>query len=77
MKMLKKRKPNDANKDEGPFAKSDRWLKRQKASKDTETSKKAKSNESSKGTFISQPKSTGKSALAEEPVFDSRDIQEP
>ncbi|GJZ26125.1 reverse transcriptase domain-containing protein [Tanacetum coccineum] len=47
---LKKRKLDDANKDEGPSAGSDRGLKRQKTSKDTEPSKKAKSTETSKGT---------------------------
>ncbi|GKF85588.1 hypothetical protein Tco_0253415 [Tanacetum coccineum] len=35
---LKKRKLDDANKDEGPSAGSDRGLKRQKTSKDTEPS---------------------------------------
>ncbi|GJU88357.1 hypothetical protein Tco_1300780 [Tanacetum coccineum] len=39
---LKKRKPDDADKYEGPSARSDRGLKRQKTSKDTEQSKKAK-----------------------------------
>nr|GFA02523.1 hypothetical protein [Tanacetum cinerariifolium] len=38
---LKKQKPDDTDKDKGPFAGSDRWLKRQKTSKDTEQSKKA------------------------------------
>ncbi|GKD85928.1 hypothetical protein Tco_1357082, partial [Tanacetum coccineum] len=59
---LKKRKQDDTDKDEGPSAGSDRGLKRQKTSKDTEPSKKSKSTESSKGTSKSQPKSTGKSA---------------
>ncbi|GJS18747.1 hypothetical protein Tco_0413219 [Tanacetum coccineum] len=59
-KKLKKRKQDDADKDEGPSAGSDRGLKRRKTSKDTETSKKAKSTESSKGTSKSQPKSTNK-----------------
>ncbi|GJW30684.1 hypothetical protein Tco_0047559 [Tanacetum coccineum] len=45
--------------------------------KDTEPSKKAKSTESSKGTSKSQPKSTGKSAQAEETVFVAGDTQEP
>nr|GEY03306.1 hypothetical protein [Tanacetum cinerariifolium] len=80
-KKLKKRKPNDADKDEGPCAGSDRGLKRRKTSKDTEPSKKAKSTETSKGSFIctskSQPKSTGKSAQAEETVFEAGDTQEP
>ncbi|GKD85127.1 hypothetical protein Tco_1356281 [Tanacetum coccineum] len=37
---------------------------------------KAKSTESSKGTSKSQPKSTGKSAQAEETVFEAGDTQE-
>ncbi|GKC79940.1 hypothetical protein Tco_1130714 [Tanacetum coccineum] len=59
---LKKRKPDDADKDQGPFARSNRGLKRQKTSKDTKQFKKAKSTKTSKGTSKSQPKSTGKSA---------------
>nr|GEY59759.1 hypothetical protein [Tanacetum cinerariifolium] len=47
---LKKQKPDDADKDEGPSAGSDRGLKRLKTSKDTEPSKKAKLKETSKGT---------------------------
>ncbi|GKB14235.1 hypothetical protein Tco_0848158, partial [Tanacetum coccineum] len=54
---LKKRKPDDAEKDEDPVG-SDRGLKRRKTSKDTKPSKKAKSTETSKGTSKSQPKST-------------------
>nr|GEV46748.1 hypothetical protein [Tanacetum cinerariifolium] len=50
---FKKRKSDDADKDEGPFVGSDRGLKRRKTSKETETSKKAKSTESSKGTSTS------------------------
>ncbi|GKE13062.1 hypothetical protein Tco_1416613, partial [Tanacetum coccineum] len=46
---LKKRKQDDANKDEGPSTGSDQGLKRQKTSKDVEPSKKAKSTEASKG----------------------------
>nr|GEU92285.1 hypothetical protein [Tanacetum cinerariifolium] len=56
---LKKRKPDDADKDS---VGSDRGLKRQKTRKHTEPSKKAKSTETSKGTSKctskSQPKST-------------------
>nr|GFA48751.1 hypothetical protein [Tanacetum cinerariifolium] len=40
---LKKRKPDDADRDEGPFAGSNQGLKRKKTSKDTKPSKKAKS----------------------------------
>ncbi|GJY09455.1 hypothetical protein Tco_0377640 [Tanacetum coccineum] len=46
-----------------------------KTNKDIEPSKKAKSTESSKGTSKSQPKSTGKSAQAEETVFEAGDTQ--
>ncbi|GJT31514.1 hypothetical protein Tco_0921933 [Tanacetum coccineum] len=74
---LKKRKPDDADKDEGPSAGSDRGLKRQKTSKDTEPSKKAKSTETFKGTSKSQPKSIAKSAQAEETVFKTGDTQGP
>ncbi|GJV73363.1 hypothetical protein Tco_1493358 [Tanacetum coccineum] len=74
---LKKRKPDNANKDKGPSTRSDRGLKRRKTSKDTKPSKKANSTESSKGTSKSQPKSTGKSAQAEEAAFEARDTQEP
>ncbi|GJR37339.1 hypothetical protein Tco_1213023 [Tanacetum coccineum] len=59
---LKKIKQDDADKDEGPSARSDRGLKRQKTSKDTEPCKKVKSTETSKGTSKSQPISTDKSA---------------
>ncbi|GKF89141.1 hypothetical protein Tco_0263104, partial [Tanacetum coccineum] len=74
---LKKRKPDNANKDEGASARSDRGLKRQKTSKDTEPSKKAKSIETSKVTSKSQPKSTGKSAQADKTVFEAGDTQGP
>ncbi|GKG42123.1 hypothetical protein Tco_0473874, partial [Tanacetum coccineum] len=74
---FKKRKPNDADKDKGPSVGSDQGLKRPKSSKDIEPSNKAKSTESSKGTSKSQPKSTAKSAQAEETVFQARDTQEP
>ncbi|GJY49363.1 hypothetical protein Tco_0439319 [Tanacetum coccineum] len=55
----KKRKPDDANRDEGPPAGSNQGLKRKKISKDVEPSKKAKLTGTSKGTTKSQPKSTG------------------
>nr|GEZ86408.1 hypothetical protein [Tanacetum cinerariifolium] len=62
VEKLKRRKPDDADKDEGPFAGSDRGLKRQKTSKYTEPSKKAKLTKTSKvtsiGTSKSQPKFT-------------------
>nr|GEY15544.1 hypothetical protein [Tanacetum cinerariifolium] len=70
---LKKRKQDDADKDEGPSAVLDRGLKRQKTSKDAKPSIKAKSTEASKGTSKgtskSQPKSTIKSAQAKETVL--------
>nr|GEW72425.1 hypothetical protein [Tanacetum cinerariifolium] len=74
---LKKRKPDNADKDEGPSTRSDRGLKRRKTSKDTKPLKKAKSSESSKGASKSQPKSTSKSAQAEETVFVAGDTQGP
>ncbi|GJU59028.1 hypothetical protein Tco_1236794 [Tanacetum coccineum] len=72
-----KRKPDDDDKDEGPSAVSDQGLKRHKTSKDSQPSKKTNSTESSKGTSKSQPKSTCKSAQAEETVFEAGDTQEP
>ncbi|GJV96683.1 hypothetical protein Tco_1548260 [Tanacetum coccineum] len=78
---LKKRKHDDADKDEGPSAGSDRGLKRRKIGKDTEPPKKTKSTETSKGTSKgtskSQPKSTVKPTHAEETVFEAGDTQEP
>ncbi|GKB99672.1 hypothetical protein Tco_0985809 [Tanacetum coccineum] len=78
---LNKRKQDNADKDEGPFTRSDQGLKRQKTSKDPEPSKKAKSTKgskvTSKGTSKSQPKSTVKSAQADETVFEAGDTQEP
>ncbi|GJX16306.1 hypothetical protein Tco_0217138 [Tanacetum coccineum] len=74
---LKKRKPYDVDKDEGPSTGSDRGLKRRKTSKDTKPSKKAKSTETSKGTSKSQLKSIEKSAQAEEKVFETGDTQGP
>ncbi|GJX90684.1 hypothetical protein Tco_0344010 [Tanacetum coccineum] len=48
--IQKKRKPDDADKDEDPLAGPDQGLKRRKMGKDTEQSKKAKSPRTSKGT---------------------------
>ncbi|GJZ39686.1 hypothetical protein Tco_0586249 [Tanacetum coccineum] len=73
---LKKRKPDD-DRDEGPPAGPDQGLKRKKTGRETEPSKKAKSTRTSKGTTKSQPKSTGKSAQAEEIVFEAGDTQVP
>ncbi|GKB52194.1 hypothetical protein Tco_0902947 [Tanacetum coccineum] len=77
---MKKRKQDDADRDEGPSAGSDRGLKRRKTSKDVEPSKDLKSKESKssslKGTN-SQPKSSGKSAQAEESMFEVVDTDMP
>ncbi|GKA88891.1 retrovirus-related pol polyprotein from transposon TNT 1-94 [Tanacetum coccineum] len=55
----------------------DKGLKKKKTSKDVKPSKKAKSTESSKGTTKSLPKSTGKSAQAEDTVFEAGYTQGP
>ncbi|GKA72580.1 hypothetical protein Tco_0778796 [Tanacetum coccineum] len=73
--MLSIRKQDDVDKDEGPFVRSDRGLKRRKTSKDTKPSKKAKSTETSNGTSKSQPKSTDKYTQVEETVFETGDTQ--
>ncbi|GJW96181.1 hypothetical protein Tco_0177989 [Tanacetum coccineum] len=44
---LKKRKPDDTDQDEGPFARLDPGLKRQRTSKGTETSKKMSTSKDS------------------------------
>ncbi|GJS02192.1 hypothetical protein Tco_0318700 [Tanacetum coccineum] len=63
----------DKDKDEDPFAGSDRGLKKRKTSKDVEPTtgpkKKDSTSDSSKGTK-SQPKSIEKSVQSEEPVFE-------
>ncbi|GJS70453.1 hypothetical protein Tco_0703294 [Tanacetum coccineum] len=74
---LKKRKPDDADRDEGPLAGPDQGLKRKKTGKETKPSKKAKSTGTSKGTTKCQPKATSKSAQAKEIVFEARDTQVP
>ncbi|GJW83338.1 hypothetical protein Tco_0156483 [Tanacetum coccineum] len=70
----------DKDKDEDPFTGSDRGLKKRKTSKNAEPPKGSKSKESktssSKGTK-SQPKSSGKSVQAEEPVFETADTEMP
>nr|GEZ97879.1 hypothetical protein [Tanacetum cinerariifolium] len=72
------RDQKDKDKVEDPSAESDQGLKKQKMSKDTETSRGSKSKElkssSSKGTK-SQPKSFGKSTQANEPVFETADTK--
>ncbi|GKA81131.1 hypothetical protein Tco_0787823 [Tanacetum coccineum] len=74
---LKKGKPDDADRYEDSPAGPDQRLKRKKTSKDVEPSKKVKSTDTSKGTTKSHPKSTGKSAQAEEAMFEAGDTQVP
>ncbi|GKC43339.1 hypothetical protein Tco_1061061 [Tanacetum coccineum] len=67
-----KRSRDDKDKDQDPFAGSDRGTKRRKSSKDDESqkyprSKEGKSSSSYKGTSRSHHKSFGKSTDAEEP----------
>nr|GFB49182.1 hypothetical protein [Tanacetum cinerariifolium] len=67
-----KRGRDDNDKDQDPSARSDRWTKRRKSSKEAELSrdprsKEGKSSSSSKGTSRSQHKSFGKSAHAKDP----------
>ncbi|GJX05650.1 hypothetical protein Tco_0191566 [Tanacetum coccineum] len=70
----------DKDKDEDPPARSDQGLKKRKTSKDAEPPKGSKSKESksssSKGTK-SQPKTSGKSVQAKEPVFETADTEMP
>ncbi|GJU59767.1 hypothetical protein Tco_1237533 [Tanacetum coccineum] len=77
---LKKRKPDDAGKDEDPSARSNRGLKRQRTSKGTETSKNiSTSKDSSKVKSPSTSSKSGKSVKyqVEEPIFvqDSDDVE--
>ncbi|GJZ35334.1 hypothetical protein Tco_0581151, partial [Tanacetum coccineum] len=76
--LKRDRENKDKDKDEDPPAGSDQGLKKRKTSKDVEPSRASKSKESnsssSKGTK-SQPKSSGKSAQAEEPVFEATDTE--
>ncbi|GJY41360.1 hypothetical protein Tco_0428630 [Tanacetum coccineum] len=75
-----KRGRKDKDKDEDPFARSDRGLKRRKTSKDaeptTDPKKKDSTSGSSKGTK-SQPRSSRKSVQSEEPVFEVADSDMP
>ncbi|GKF43287.1 hypothetical protein Tco_0129839, partial [Tanacetum coccineum] len=70
----------DKDKDEDPFAGSNRGLKKRKLRKDakptTELKKKDSTSGSSKGTK-SQPKSSSKSVQSEEPVFEVADSDLP
>ncbi|GJZ34177.1 hypothetical protein Tco_0579613 [Tanacetum coccineum] len=68
-----KRDRKDKDKDVDPSTGSDQGMKRRKTSKEVESSKGSKSKDSkstssSKGTTRSRPKSSGKSAQAEEPI---------
>ncbi|GKC04190.1 hypothetical protein Tco_0995800 [Tanacetum coccineum] len=75
-----KQNRNDKDKDEDPFAGSDRGLKKRKLSKDAEPTTGPKKKDSmygsSKGTK-SQPKSSRKSVQSEEPVFKVADSDMP
>ncbi|GJT17881.1 hypothetical protein Tco_0876587 [Tanacetum coccineum] len=69
---LKKMKPDDADKNEGPIDASDRGLKRQRTSKGTKTSKKTSTlKDSSKGKSPTTSSKSSKSAKdqVEEPIF--------
>nr|GEW08058.1 hypothetical protein [Tanacetum cinerariifolium] len=73
-----KRDQEDKDKDEDPPTRSDQGLKKRKTSKDAGLSRGFKSKESklssSKGTKF-HPKSSGKSAQAEEAVFEAADTE--
>ncbi|GKA70343.1 hypothetical protein Tco_0776407, partial [Tanacetum coccineum] len=79
-KILLDKIQRNKDKDEDPPAGSDQGMKKQKTSKDAEPSRGFKSKESklssSKGSK-SQLKSSGKSAQAEEPVFEAADTKMP
>ncbi|GJZ36572.1 hypothetical protein Tco_0582763 [Tanacetum coccineum] len=71
-----KRSRKDKDKDEDPFAGSDRGLKKRKTSKDIESAKGPKTKESQSGSSKgdkSQSKSLGKSIQSEEPEFEVAD----
>ncbi|GKE27013.1 hypothetical protein Tco_1442397, partial [Tanacetum coccineum] len=75
-----KRGREEKDKDEDPTAGTDQGMKRRKTRKDAESSKGSKSKESkstssSKGTSRSQPKSSGKSAQAEELIHTVDDFE--
>ncbi|GKB60243.1 hypothetical protein Tco_0916429, partial [Tanacetum coccineum] len=78
-----KRGHEDKDKDKDPPVGSDQRMKRRKTSKDVESSKGLKSKESKltssyKGTTRSQPKSSGKSAQAKDPIHkvDDTEVQQ-
>ncbi|GJW73858.1 retrotransposon protein, putative, ty1-copia subclass [Tanacetum coccineum] len=76
-----KRGRDDQDKDEEPSAGSNRGTKRRRSGKEESskeaTQKESKSTSSSKGASISQPKSSGKSAQAEEHGPRVDDLEEP
>ncbi|GKB47174.1 hypothetical protein Tco_0897927, partial [Tanacetum coccineum] len=75
-----KRSRQDKDKDEDPFARSDRGLKKRKQSKDAEPTTSPTKKDSTSGSFKgtkSQLKSTGKSVQSEEPVFEVADSDVP
>ncbi|GKC15970.1 hypothetical protein Tco_1012752 [Tanacetum coccineum] len=75
-----KRDCEGKDKDKDPPAGSDQGLKKRNTSKDAEPPKGPKSKDfkiSSSKETKSQPKSSGKSAQAEEPVFEAADIEMP
>nr|GEY68490.1 hypothetical protein [Tanacetum cinerariifolium] len=75
-----KRGREDKDKDEDPPAGSDQRLKKRKTSKDLEPSRGSKLKESksiSSKYFNYQSKSSGKSTQAEEPVFETAEIEMP
>ncbi|GJU22547.1 hypothetical protein Tco_1155889 [Tanacetum coccineum] len=76
-----KRGRDDQDKDEEPFAGSNRGMKRRRSGKEESskeaTQKESKSTSSSKGASRSQPKSSGKSAQAEEHGPRVDDLEEP
>ncbi|GKA55535.1 hypothetical protein Tco_0754607 [Tanacetum coccineum] len=77
---MRKHGRKDKDKDEDPFAGSDRGLKKRKTRKDAEPTtgpkNKDSTSSSSKGTK-SQPKPSGKSVQSEEPVFEVADSDMP
>nr|GEX87119.1 hypothetical protein [Tanacetum cinerariifolium] len=80
IKSYRARGREDKAKDEGPLAGSDQRLKKRKTNKDAEPPKGSKSKESKSSSFKgskSQSKSSGKSALAKEPMFETSDIEMP
>nr|GEW16418.1 retrovirus-related Pol polyprotein from transposon TNT 1-94 [Tanacetum cinerariifolium] len=77
-KILLDKLEKNKEKDEDPPIGSDQMLKKRKASKDVEPSRGSKSKESKSSSCRgskSQSKSSSKSAQAEEPVFETTDIE--